>query len=261
MNTTKQLLTVLLPVVLVACTVTSVTASHSVEADSFFVRGNRAYEAKDFTAAIQWYDSALSTGMSASEVEFNLANAYYKEKRIAPSILHYERACLLSPADEDIAFNLKIAQLKTVDKIDAMPEVFYIRWGRTLTQSLPDGLLCFLLILCSFLFFTAITFYLFSSSVKKRKTGLGTALLLIPIVCFLWLVADYKTELEAGTSAAIVMDASSYVKSSPDEKGNDLFILHEGTKVEVLDELNDWKKIRIANGTVGWITSSAIEVI
>jgi SH3-like domain-containing protein len=57
------------------------------------------------------------------------------------------------------------------------------------------------------------------------------------------------------------MEASSYVKSSPDEKGNDLFILHEGTKVEVLDELNDWKKIRIANGTVGWIKSGDIEMV
>ncbi|MFM2136801.1 MAG: hypothetical protein RL021_2201 [Bacteroidota bacterium] len=261
MNRRKRLLNVFLPVALLISTVFSSKATRNAVADSFFLKGNSAYEAKDYTSAIQWYDSALSTGMSAPELEFNLANAYYKDKRIAPSILHYERAYRLSPSDEDIAFNMKIVQLKTADKIDAMPEVFYVRWGRTLTQSLSDSLLCLLLVLCSFLFFAALTFYLFSSNLKTRKSGLGLALLLIPVSIFLWLVADYKTDLEAGTSSAIIMDASSYVKSSPDEKGNDLFILHEGTKVEVLDELNDWKKIRIANGTVGWINAASIEVI
>ena len=60
---------------------------------------------------------------------------------------------------------------------------------------------------------------------------------------------------------AIVTSASAYVKSSPDEKGNDLFIIHEGTKVEILDDYLAWKKIRIPNGSIGWLKNNEIEQI
>jgi tetratricopeptide (TPR) repeat protein len=236
------------------------TADRSL-ADSLFSLGNSAYEAKDYASAIQWYDSAAHTGWTSSSLEFNLGNACYKENRIAPALLHYERAARLSPNDEDIRFNLRIAQLKTTDKIDAMPEIFYRRWARKWTSFFSDSLLSALLIASSLLLFTMLTLYFFAQESKLRRIGITSAGIVAAILVTLWITADLKSGFESESSEAIVMEASSYVKSSPDEKGNDLFILHEGTKVEVLDELNDWKKIRIANGTVGWIKSGDIEMV
>ncbi|MFM2207668.1 MAG: hypothetical protein RL213_1643 [Bacteroidota bacterium] len=257
----KYLPLILLTVVSVSWGLPKSSAAERSLADSLFNLGNSAYEAKDYSSAIQWYDSAAHTGWTSSSLEFNLGNAYYKENRIAPALLHYERAARLSPNDEDIRFNLRIAQLKTTDKIDAMPEIFYRRWARKWTLLFSDTLLSALLIASSLLLFTALTLYFFAQESKARRIFITSAGIVAGVIVTLWITADLKSDFESGSSEAIVMEASSYVKSSPDEKGNDLFILHEGTKVEVLDELNDWKKIRIANGTVGWIKSGDIEMV
>jgi SH3-like domain-containing protein len=40
-----------------------------------------------------------------------------------------------------------------------------------------------------------------------------------------------------------------------------IFTLHEGTKVLVLDSVDNWKKIRIADGKIGWISTEEIKII
>lgn len=229
--------------------------------ESELTAGNKSYQAKDFDQAIKHYETALESGWTSAVLEFNLGNAYFKKNQIAPAILHYERAARLNPADEEIDFNLRIAQLKSVDKIDVLPEIFYIRWWRSFI-ALADGCLwSSLTVGCAWLIVIGLLLFFFRSGNGIRKAGLYIAAFAFVTGIISFLCASAKTSLETDRNTAIVMAPSSYVKSSPDEKGNDLFILHEGTKVELLDELNDWKKIRIANGTIGWINGTTIEVI
>ncbi len=225
-----------------------------------FQKGNAAYQSKDYQKAIGYYESASKEG-SSSSLEFNLGNAYFKEKQFAKSILHYERAQRLAPNDEDIQFNLRVASVKTVDKIDVMPQIFYERWWITFTQRMNERSWSLLFIGSIWLIFIACFVYFFATTIRTRKIALGFSFVSLLVAVLLYFTASFRKHIEYDSDAAIVMTTSVYVKSSPDEKGNDLLILHEGTKVELLDELGEWKKIKIANGTVGWINSATIEKI
>ncbi len=231
------------------------------DAVQLFNQGNIAYQKKDYGKAIEHYNSALTNGGTSASLEFNLGNAYYKDGQIAKAILHYERAQRLSPADEDIAFNLRIAALKTVDKIDVMPEIFYKRWANAAISLFSERTWSILLIISVWLVFAALLIYFLAKTITLKKLAFGISLFGVACTLIFYFLATSRKSNEYENRFAVIMAASAYVKSSPDEKGNDLLILHEGTKVNVLDELGDWKKIRIANGTIGWINISAIETI
>lgn len=235
-----------------------ISAQNYLEA---YHKANIAYQQNDYAKAIELYENLLSQGQYAPELYFNLGNAWYKKGNIPKSILNYERALKMSPKDEDIQFNLKMASLQLVDKIDPVPQIFYKRWINSFTQLLSANewsklttLLLWLSLICSVI-------YLFGFSVSLRKTGFILSLVFLVFFIFAFFFSGKSYSDTHLDQSAIVMSPSVYVKSSPDSKGNDLFIIHEGTKVELLDELNDWKKIRLVNGSIGWILNSEIEII
>lgn len=249
-----------IPLLLLLCNVHIVLADEA-SALQDYQRGNSAYQKKDYEKAIELYSSALSGGMTAASLEFNLGNAYFKSGQYAKAILHYERAQRLNPSDEDIAFNLRMASSKTVDKIDVMPEIFYKRWINGLVNTFTERTWSSLCILFVWVLFGSLLFYFVSGAVSTKKIAFLTAVISLVISGILFGVSKAAKSHQFDSRAAVVMSASAYVKSSPDEKGNDILILHEGTKIFLLDELGEWKKIRLANGTVGWINTDAIETI
>ncbi|MEY4595454.1 MAG: hypothetical protein RIQ47_1864 [Bacteroidota bacterium] len=246
---------------LTICAILLTFLAKATDAGKLVADGNSAYQKKDYESAIKNYSAALSSSGRSVELEYNLANAYYKQGSIANAILHYERALRLDPSDEDIAFNLRIASLKTVDKIDVMPEIFYKRWINAIVTLFSEHTWSTLLLISVWGFFAALLSYFIAASTAIKKLSFSAAIVLLILAGCFYSIASAAKSIEYDSQAAIVMSTSAYVKSSPDEKGNDLLILHEGTKVGLLDELGEWKKIRIANGTVGWINVNAIESI
>jgi tetratricopeptide (TPR) repeat protein len=224
-------------------------------------QANIAYQQKEYVKAIELYENILSQGNTSPELYYNLANAYYKNNDVPHSILNFERALKMDPKDEDAQFNLKIASLKVIDKIDPVPQIFYKRWLDSMTRLFsPDdwSKILIALLWCSLL---SSLIYLFGATVSSRKMGFIISVSLLVLFSVSFVLA---TKSHVGTysdKSAIVMSASVYVKSSPDPKGNDLFIIHEGTKVELLDEIKEWKKIKLLNGSVGWLMTSEIEII
>lgn len=224
-------------------------------------KGNSAYQNKKYDEAVRHYLEASQAGWHSPELEYNLGNAYYKTGDNARAILHYERALKLSPDDEEARFNLRIASLKLTDRIDVMPEVFYKRWIQSVSTALPEKGWTILFIVAVWITCLSLVSYFYTSSSGAKKAGFASALLFLFLSIGLGLLAGKSRDLQYKKTSSIVISPSVYVKSSPDEKGNDLFILHEGTKVEYLDEIGDWRKIRIANGSVGWLKAEAIENI
>ncbi|MDR0745823.1 MAG: tetratricopeptide repeat protein [Mediterranea sp.] len=221
-----------------------------------------AYLKNDYATAIQIYENLLQQGESA-EIYYNLGNSYYKSGDIARAILNYERALLLKPGNEDIQTNLEIVRSKTVDKIDvAAPEIFFISWIKSLINSIGInawarwGIIFFILLIASLYFF------IFSKQTKMKKIGfIGS------IVCFLFVVctnmfAAYQKKTLTNRNTAIIISPSVTIRSTPNENGTSLFILHEGSKVIIKDNsMKNWKEITIEDGKVGWIPSSDIEMI
>ena len=244
-------------VLIFAVSIFSVTTSSAVtkvEADSAYARG-------EYQQAIKDYEALLKQGASA-DLYYNLGNAYYRTENITRAVLNYERALLLSPGDRDIRFNLQIAQAKTIDKIVPESEMFFFTWYRSLVNLMSvDGWARTSLASLALLI-VLLLIYLFSDRIWLRKIGFfgGIVLLLLFVVSnvFAW---QQKQNL-LYRKGAIVIVPSVTVKSTPANNGTDLFILHEGTKVNITDgSMKGWKEIRIADGKEGWIESKQIEEI
>ena len=232
-------------------------SSHALtkaEADSSYVRG-------EYQQAIKEYESLLKNGASA-DLYYNLGNAYYRTENITKAVLNYERALLLSPSDRDIRFNLQMARSKTIDKITPEQEMFFITWYRSLVNlASVDGWARTALWALALAIVLALL-YLFSDRIWLRKVGFFGALFLIAIFVFSNIFAHQQKELLVNRKGAIVIASSVTVKSTPDKKGTDLFILHEGTKVTITDSsMREWKGVRLADGKEGWIETKQIELI
>jgi len=231
------------------------------ERQTKFEEGNKLFKDRNFEGAIKKYEEALLAGAPLPEVHFNLGNAYYKTGNYPAAILNFDRAKRLKPDDEDIQFNLRLANLNTVDKIDAVPQLFYERWwynfinGSTASKWATRS---FVLLWIAFILGIV---YLFSRMIGIRKITFTCAMLLLACSFFFLYLAHEQDDFVKNNRSAIIMEPSAYIKSSPDDKSVNLFMLHAGTKIEIIDELQGWKKIRIANGNIGWIVNDAVKVI
>lgn len=224
-------------------------------------KGDSAYIKEDYAAAIQIYEALLKNG-EAADVYYNLGNSYYKIGEIAKAVLNYERALLLQPGNGDIRANLEVARAKTIDKVEPVPEVFFVSWIKSLTNSMSVdawatwGIVSFILLIIAFYFF------IFSKQIMLKKIGFISGIILLIVTVCSNLFASQQKEHLVNRSEAIVMNPSVTVRSTPSESGTSLFILHEGRKVSVKDNsMKEWKEIRLEDGKVGWVPASAIDVI
>ncbi len=220
-----------------------------------------AYLNEDYLSAIDIYENLLETGVSA-DIYYNLGNAYYRMDDITHAVINYERALLLSPGDEDIRFNLAMARDKTIDRITPRSEMFFVTWYRSLVNMMSVDAWGRTSLFALALAVALALLYLFAERVALRKVGFfgGIVLLLVFIFSniFAW---NQKTRLSE-RDAAIIISSAVPVKSTPTKSGTDLFILHEGTKVEIIDDtMKDWKEVRVADGKEGWLETSVIELI
>lgn len=224
-------------------------------------QGDSAYINGNYTTAIQIYESLLEQGESA-DIYYNLGNSYYKSDNLAKAILNYERALLLKPGNGDIRFNLDIARSKTVDKIDDTPDIFYIGWIKSLINTTSVDVWAKWGIVFFLLFIVSLYFFFFSKRVLWKKIGFIAAIVTLVLVVSVNMFASYQSDILSKRNTAIVMTPSVTVRSTPNENGNSLFILHEGTKVNIKDDsMKGWKEIMLEDGKVGWIATSDIEII
>lgn len=231
------------------------------DAAAIYKEANLSYQKMDYKNAALMYEKLLSQGHLSPEVYYNLGNSYFKDGNVPKAILNYERAKKMSPEDEDVDFNLKIANLKVVDRIDTVPEMFYKRWINAITGLMSVDGWSIVLIVMFWLTFGAGVYYVMATTVNGKRNGLTLILIMLGLTGVTYLLTGHSYSTTVKDEHAIIMSSSVYVKSSPDEKGTDQFILHEGTKVDILEPFEDWKKIRIANGSIGWVKSGEMERI
>ena len=234
--------------------------SSSLE-DATKAEGDSAYMKNDYASAIQIYEALLNRG-EAADIYYNLGNSYYKAGDIAKAILNYERALLLQPGNGDIRANLEIARSKTVDKVEPVPEIFFVSWTKSLINSMSVdswavcGVVCFILLIVSLYLF------IFSKQIVLKKAGFISGIVFLAVTILANVFANQQKDELTNRNSAIVINPSVTVRSTPSESGTSLFILHKGHKVGVKDgSMKDWKEIRLEDGKVGWVPASAIEII
>ncbi|MBQ9417601.1 MAG: tetratricopeptide repeat protein [Bacteroidales bacterium] len=219
------------------------------------------YRQADYPAAIAAYEAIAASGWESPELYYNLGNAYYRDGQNARSILNYERALRLRPSMRDAQENLALAVSHTTDRITPLPQFFLSTWYNNLRTHTSPTLWSLLCLLFLALLGASIVGLRLGGSLGLRKASLATAIVSLLLAAISALLLATTTSHLRSHSEAIVMEATLAVKSSPEPQSADKLILHEGTKVSILDQLSDWCKIQIADGTIGWCPAETIERI
>jgi tetratricopeptide (TPR) repeat protein len=226
--------------------------------DNLFSEANELYKNQEFRKAIELYNEVKHNGYTSPELFYNLGNAYYKTDQIGKAILNYEKALKINPTDEDIIFNLNIAKLKTVDKIDQVPEVFIVRSWRNLVESMDSNAWSYTSITVFFLFIFFIAVFIFSRTGTIKKLSFAVASFFLLFAIILSIASFEKLQIERDKNYAIILEPSVYIKSAPSDSSTDLFILHEGTKLNIITKDGNWLKFKLSDGSEGWIQSNTI---
>ncbi len=229
--------------------------------DTRFEQANKQYTEGNYQEAVATYEDILKSGMQSPALFYNLGNAYYKSGQLPEAILNYERALLLAPQDRDIRYNLKLAYSQTADKIEEVGTFFLAEWVQELRSSNnSDGWALYALIAFS-LFLLALGLYFFSRNIGVKKLAFALALIFVIASGLSYAFAARQKERLIERTHAIVFAPSVTIKSSPDTSGNDLFVLHEGTKVKLISKIGEWWNIEMQDGSEGWIHEGDVEVI
>ena len=224
-----------------------------------FEEGVNFYKEGEFQQAIASWSSVLESGEHSTALYYNLANAYFKNNQLAESIYYYEKALQLSPSDKDVLNNLAIAQNSTVDAIEAAPENIFESWyNNTVTLFSFNGWAILSVILMMLFALVFLWYYYSNSSSKKRLLFSGSiAVFLIAIVS---LTAAFLSQNHLKNSRfAIIFAESSQVRSEPLSRSEVSFRLHEGTKVKITEQDNEWVRIEIADGKEGWMLKNDLK--
>lgn len=258
----NSIVTILVSVSLLGLSGVDLKAAEAARADSLWNAAVAAYSEGLWSEAAESWSAISDMGLESEQLYYNIGNAHFKADNIAYAILNYERALKLNPSFDDARFNLEYANTMIQDKIESVPEFFLLSWLKTLSVSFSSDAWAVIAIVMFALCLSMVLLFLLGSSVALRKTGFGIAIasLLLSLLSFSMASSQKKQYMK--TESAIVVSPVSPVKSSPGNDGSrDLFVLHEGTKLIILDELGSWKNIELSDGRQGWVNSSDIEII
>ncbi len=252
-------------VVTVVTLLLSLGASMNIQAkdlDSLWTAGVQAYTDGKFSDASAAWTSIEESGQKSAKLYYNLGNAWFKQGNYPKAILNYERALRLDPSYSDARYNLEFTSNFVQDKIEPVPEFILKSVARKVCYVMGSNAwaVIFLVLLAAALVMGLL--FLLGSSVGKRRAGFYCGIVLLLLSAGALSFSIWQKSDSVKTDTAIVMSPVSSVKSSPSSgSSKDLFVIHEGTKVTILDEVGSWKNIALADGRQGWITSNELEVI
>ena len=229
--------------------------------NTLFEQGNTLYNDGNYIEAIDKYTAILDSGNHSAALYFNLGNTHYKLNHIAPSIYFYEKALQLSPNDKEIKNNMVFAKNMTIDAVDVLPEAGFSKIIKNVTSLMSFEDWAKLSVVSVILFVILFLLYYFAySSSRKRLAFIGSTISIFLLILTLFF-AFQKYSLDQNDNPAIVFAQEAQIKSEPNLRSAEAFRLHEGTKVQVLDTVNNWKKVKLTDGKTGWISNSDIKLL
>ncbi|MFK5878184.1 MAG: tetratricopeptide repeat protein [Flavobacteriaceae bacterium] len=233
----------------------------SQSAEELFSNANKLFQQEKYEAAIDQYKLIEELQLQSDELFFNLGNAYYKLNKVAPAIYYFEKSLKLNPSNADAKINLAFANRMTIDAIDVLPKTIFQDFSEAVIYKLRYETWAKMAIVFSF--FGAIIFLLYHFSYSSRKkllyfnVSILSIFLLIVSLAFAFKSYDYQVN----RTEAIIFKQTTEIKNAPTLNSDTVFKLHEGTKVIVLDEIDDWKKIKLADGKIGWLIADYMKEI
>jgi tetratricopeptide (TPR) repeat protein len=226
-----------------------------------FIQGVTYFNSGSYQEALQIWNDLYNTGYRSANLNYNIGNAYFKLNNIPNAILFYERAYMLDPADEDINYNLQIARTLIVDRFQEIPELFFVKWYNFMSLFLSTNAWAKISISSFILTLLLLSLYIYSSKYRNKVLGFWFAIFFMIITLATLAFTIRNKTLVYDSHKAIISNPQISGKSSPDNSGTDLFVLHEGTKVSVEDKVGEWYEIRLSDGNKGWIPVNSLIII
>jgi len=219
---------------------------------------NQLYNTAKYQDAIRKYQYVIGQGFESSELYYNLGNAFYKQGKATYAILNYERAKKLAPNDDDIRYNLELAHTQIVDNIVSLPQGGFLRWWKQLISSKSINFWGVFSLITFFTFLFLFGLFLLSRTFRVKRLAFWFSIAAISISAITFTFgASMKSKL-INHNSAVITDRSVRVKASPSETGTELFIIHEGVTVQLIDELGEWINVSLPDGNKGWVKESAM---
>ncbi len=237
------------------------TDAAAVTPEQLWDLANTAYIHNDFRTAIDRYRAIEAQGLRSAKLCYNLANALFMQERLGEAIRWYRRALRLAPGDEDIRYNLAVAEARTKDTIERIPEFAWTTWVRALRRTMNATAWTVLSLVALAATGVLVLVYLLARRLSLRKAGFYGLLAAAGLFVVTTLFAAGQRREQLNRDEAVVMATSAAVKSSPDRAATDLFVLHEGMTLRITNRLDDWSEVTIADGKKGWTERRNIEEI
>ena len=225
--------------------------------DTILQRGNQHYLDGEYELAARAYQSIVDSGYTSAELYYNLGNSYYKTNNITLALVNYERAYILDPRDPEILNNLEVAREFVVDRIEVLPEFFLTRAWKGFVKIFDADIWAVISIISFLISLSLFLSYFFTRKLQLRRLSFWIAAVFLFLSVSTLVFAAQQERYVNHHHQAIIRTPSVTIKSSPDESsGTDLFLLHEGTKVRIEDELGDWREVVLSDGNRGWLKES-----
>jgi len=236
----------------------SLTAGAGEVPDSLWNAANAYYAGEQYPDALDRYLEIERSGVESADLYYNIGNTYFKMRYLAYAVLYYERALRLSPDDPDITYNLEIAREQCIDRIEPVPTFFVADWIRESHQVLSSDM--WTIVSVGFLLLAGLFFllFLFARGVRFRKAAFILSVIIFLFAAMTTVFAWQSKKQATRKDIAIVLAAVSPVKAAPDAQGKDLLVIHEGTRVRVLEQMGSWARIELEDGRQGWVALNEI---
>jgi len=230
-------------------------------ADSLFVKANEMYRLEKYDEALKTYEEIETLDQESWALYYNIGNIHYKMNRVAPAIFYYEKALKLRPDQQDVRFNLEFANQMVLDNIEPLPRNLGQRFMDAFILKLTYETWAKIAVGLAFLFALLFLMYHFSYSTGKKRFYFITSIITVVLVTTSVFFAFRNQLYIKNNKEAIIFATEAEVMNAPTTTSETYFELHEGTKVTVLENLDNWKKIRIADGKIGWIDEKHLREI
>ncbi|WP_155284681.1 tetratricopeptide repeat protein [Capnocytophaga felis] len=229
--------------------------------DALFSQATESYNSGNFQKAVESYMSILDSGFESSALYYNLANAHYKLNHVPESIYYYEKALKLNPENEDAKNNLVFANQMTVDAITPLPKTWFKNLSDSIVSLFSLSTWAIFPIIGVFVFVISFLLYYFLEKTIFKRLFFTT--MLLGLICSIgtYFIADFHRKNIENEKYAILFEKTVRVFSEPNAFSAEAFLLHEGTKVEIIESLNDWVKIKLADGKIGWAKESTLKFL
>ncbi|QTE21464.1 SH3 domain-containing protein [Polaribacter cellanae] len=228
--------------------------------DSLFIAANENYKNGQFEKAIEKYKKIESKNVISSELYYNLANAYYKLNKVGPTIFYYEKALKIDPLNEDVNNNLIFAKRLALDNIEETPKTVFQKFNTNYLQKLSYNQWAIIVVVLSLVASLLFLLFYFAYSPRKKRAYFTTSIISFILLIATLFITYSQYNLAKNTKEAIIFAEKTEVRNAPTLNSEKVFTLHEGTKVFVLDAVDNWKKIKLADGKLGWIIASEIKM-